>query len=251
MSGSNSRLGVVIGGGNGIGAATCRVMADRGWRVAVVDLDLAQAKEVAAEMKGGAYSADIGDLSSLEQAAAAIEREQGDVSAMVVSAAMFQDRYAPADFPIDLYLKVINVNLTGVFYANRVFGTLMAQRGYGSIVNIASDSSFGGPQHAYGPAKAGVITLTRNLAAQWGRSGVRVNSVSPGTTLTKRLLARPPGRYAVDVDQHFALGRRIQPTEIAEAAEFLCSDRASAITAAGRWGFYGGVPAAVNSTAGS
>ena len=121
---------------------------------------------------------------------------------------------------------------------------------------LTSDSAVGALQHAYGPAKPGVVTLSKNLAGQWARSGVRVNSVSPGMTLTKRLLSRPPGRYAVDVNQQFALGRPVNPPEIAEAVEFLASDRASAITGVdllvdgglainGRWGMYGGVPAAI------
>lgn len=256
MEASGSKLAVVIGGGNGIGAATARVMAARGWRVVIIELEEKFGAEIAGELACSVYTADITDLAALERAADSIESDHGPVSSLVVSAAMFQDRYAPADFPIDLYRRVIEVNLVGVFQANRVFGTRMAQRGSGNIVNIASDSSFGGPQHAYGPAKGGVVTLTKNLAAQWGRSGVRVNCVSPGTTLTKRLLARPPGRYAEDVDQHFALGRRLQPPEVAEVVEFLASERASGVTgvdllvdaglaAASRWGYYGGIPPAV------
>lgn len=253
---SQLKLGVVLGGANGIGASCCRVMVSRGWRVAVVDLDKAGAEAVAAEVGGSAYAADLGDLASLEKLSAEIEHQQGPVSALVLSAAMFQDKFEPEEFPIDLYRKILDVNISGAFFANRVFGSSMARRGRGSIVNIASDSAIGGPLHAYGPAKAALITLTRNLAAQWGRSGVRVNSVSPGATLTDRVLNRPKGRYAEDPLQYFALGRQAQPSEIAEVVEFLLSERASAITgvdllvdtgmaATSRWGMYGGTPPAM------
>jgi NAD(P)-dependent dehydrogenase (short-subunit alcohol dehydrogenase family) len=260
MSDSKSTLAVVIGGGNGIGAACCRVMAQRGWQVAVVDLVEEAAQGIAGEVRGHAYKVDISDLASVETLASDIERNHGPVHALVVCAAMVQDRYAPADIPMDLWHRVIDVNIGGTFNANRTFGTRMAQRGRGSIVNIGSTAAYGSqPLHAYGPSKAAVLNMTKNLAAQWGRSGVRVNSVSPGATLVARVLARPPGRYAVDIDAQMALGRRIQPAEIAEGVEFLASERASAITgidllidagmiAANGWGIYGGVPPAVAST---
>ena len=237
-------------------------MAERGWRVAVVDIDKKSTKAVAAEIGGHAYCVDIRSLSAVEQLASDIERQHGPVYALVVSSGVVQDRYAPAELPIDVWRKVMDVNLEGTFNANRTFGTMMARRGRGSIVNIGSTGAYGSsPLHAYAPSKAAVLNLTKCLASQWGRSGVRVNSVSPGATLVPRVLARPPGRYAVDVDSHMALGRRIQPPEIAEGVEFLASDRASAITgidllidagliAASTWGMYGGVPAAVSEAEG-
>lgn len=250
----SSKLAVVIGGGNGIGASTCRLMAQRDWRVVAVDLDLAAARAVAEETGGAAYPLDVSDLAAVEQLAETIEREHGPVDAVVVAAAAFQEKYAPDAFPMDLWRKIIKVNLEGTWNANRVFGARMARQGRGSVVNVTSIVGHASsPQHAYGPTKAGIMNMTKNMAGQWGKSGVRFNTVSPGAVLVPRVLARAPGRYAVDIDSQMALGRRIQPNEIAEGIEFLCSDRASAITGtdllidagwmvANPWGIYGGVP---------
>ncbi|MBT2336618.1 SDR family oxidoreductase [Variovorax paradoxus] len=256
MGPREAKLAVVIGGGNGIGEACCRVMAERGWRIAVVDLDLAAAERIAKEISGRGYEVDIRNLEAMEALADCIERDSGPVHSLVVTAAAFQERHAPHAFPMDQWRAVMQVNLEGTFNANRVFGTRMARRGGGSIVNTASVVGHGSsPQLAYGPSKAAVLNLTQSLASEWGHSGVRVNSVSPGSTLTARHLARDPGRYAKNIDSQMALGRRMQPNEVAEGIEFLASDRASAITgtdllidagwlAASTWGFYGGVPGA-------
>jgi NAD(P)-dependent dehydrogenase (short-subunit alcohol dehydrogenase family) len=254
MSDSESRLSVVIGGGNGIGAACCHVMAQRGWRVAVADLDGAAAKAVAGEIGGSGYAIDIGNLEALEQLASDIERDQGPVHSLVVCAAAFQERFTPEEFPMDVYRRILRVNIEGTFNANRVFGGRMVKARRGSIVNIGSTVAHGSsPQFAYGPSKAATVNLTKCLASQWGSAGVRVNSVSPGATAVARVLARRAGRYANDLESHMALGRRVEPSEVAESVEFLASDRASAITgvdllvdagwlAASTWELYGGVP---------
>lgn len=254
---SEGKLAVILGGGNGIGAATARLMKARGWRVAVADLSLPDAQKVADEVGGAAYGIDVSDQAGVEALAAEIEAQHGPVQALVVCAAMFQERYAPEAFPMDLYGKILKVNIEGTFFANRVFGVRMAKRGSGSIVNVASVNAHkSSPTHAYGPTKAAVVNISANLAGQWGRSGVRVNSVSPGATLVARVLARPPGRYAANIEDQIALGRRIQPEEVAEGIEFLASDKASAITgidlpidagsmAANGWSLYGGVPASI------
>lgn len=256
---SERRVSVVFGGGNGIGAACCRVMARRGWRVAVVDVDGQAAATVASEIGGEHHAVDIRSLTAVQECASRIEQSMGPVHSLVVSSGAFQERCAPSELSMEVWRRLIEVNIDGTFFANRVFGTLMARRGAGSIVNVASTSAHAStPLFAYGATKAAVVNLTKNFAGEWGRSGVRVNSVSPGATLVPRVLARPPGRYAQDVDAQMALGRRIQPEEVAEGVEFLASDRASAITgidllidagliAAGGWGIYGGVPVSVAS----
>lgn len=248
------RVALVIGGGNGIGAACCRLLAEQGWRLAVADLSGAAADAVAREVSGQAYAIDIAELAAVERLRDAVEQRQGSVRGLVVAAAAFQDKYPPDAFPMDLWRHIVRVNFEGTFNANRVFAARMAQQGGGTIVNVASIVGHASsPQHAYGPTKAAVLGITRNFAAQYGRSGVRVNSVSPGAVLVERVLARPPGRYASDIDAQMALGRRVQPNEVAEGIAFLLSDRASAITGtdllidagwavANAWHIYGGIP---------
>ena len=252
-----AKVAVVIGGGNGIGEATCRLMCERGWDTVVADRDRRAAERVAADVGGRALVLDISVGSDVERAASDIASASGPVAALVVAAAMFQDVLPPARLPMDIWERTLQVNLTGTYLANRAFGTRMASAGGGSIVNIASIAAIASmPVHAYGTSKAAVVALTRNLAGEWGRAGVRVNAVSPGSTLVPRVEERiRSGRYAADPGEFTALGRMVRPNEVAEAIEFLASDRASAITGvnlvvdagwdvASTWAQYGGVPPA-------
>jgi NAD(P)-dependent dehydrogenase (short-subunit alcohol dehydrogenase family) len=139
-----------------------------------------------------------------------------------------------------------------------VFGERMARRGTGAIINIASITSTRSvPLHAYAPAKAAVLSITQCLAAEWGRSGVRVNAISPGYTLTEALQAAIDrgDRNPDDLTSQSAMGRLVDPAEIADAAGFLLSDAARAITginlpvdagwlAGSTWMTYGGIPPA-------
>lgn len=258
------KIAVVIGGGNGIGAATARVMATRGWQVVAADLDGAGAARVAAEIGGLGLELDVTDSAAMTAAAARIEAEVGPISALVVSSGAFQDSYPPHRMPDADWARVMRVNLDGTWAANRIFGTAMARRGRGAIVNIASVTGlFSSPLLAYGTSKTAVIGLSRNLAGEWGRSGVRVNSVSPGVTLVERIRKhRSDGTryYGADFGSHAAMGRSVEPPEVAEAVEFLCSDRASAITGidlpvdcgwltAAPWEMFGGPRAPVGTEA--
>jgi NAD(P)-dependent dehydrogenase (short-subunit alcohol dehydrogenase family) len=228
-----ARVAVVVGGANGIGAATCALMTARGWRVVVADKDLAAAERVASTAGVRGLALDIANEAEVEAAAARIEAEEGPVRALVVAAAVFQPALPPAELSMEVWDENLRVNLRGTYLANRAFGTRMARgRRGGSIVNIASIAAIASmPVHAYGPSKAAVVALTRNLAGEWGRAGVRVNVVSPGSTLVPRVEERiRSGRYAGDPGAFTALGRMVRPEEVAETIEFLASDRASAIT---------------------
>ena len=226
-------VAVVIGGGNGIGAATCRVMAARGWAVAVADLDEPGARRVANELDTSSFRVDVTDQGTLEDLSESVERSLGPPAALVVSSGTFQASQPIEDDDVAAWRRLIDVNLEGCYRADRIFGIRMAARGGGSIVNIASVTGvLATPLNAYGPSKAAMINLTQSLAGEWGRSGVRVNCVSPGVTLVPRVVERlaQGARYAANPADITALGRCVESTEVAEAAEFLSSGRASAIT---------------------
>jgi len=230
-------------------------MAERGWTVVVADLDYESAKAVAAEIDGHPYYIDIGDHEAVVKLAEDIEANVGPVQALVVAAAAFQDRTTAFELSMTTFRDVFRVNTEGVFSACVAFGAAMVKRRTGSIVNLSTAVVYGSsPLHAYGPSKAAVNALTKTLAVEWGRYGVRVNSLSPGSTMVPRHLSRKPdARYRKDPVGTSALGRQVQPMEIAEGVEFLASERASAITGidllidagfvpASMWSFYGGVP---------
>lgn len=253
-----ARLAVVIGGGNGIGAATCRLLADRGWRIVAADIDLSAAEAVASECGGHAIVMDVLEAASIADGAQQVEERHGPIHAMVNSAAIFQPQMAPENLPIETWDRIAQSAYRGTYISNVEFGKRMAAHGAGAIVNI---SSMVGQRpnhgHAYYSAKAAVNMLTEGMAGEWGRSGVRVNAVSPGFVAVPRMVANiaEGKRYAVSPVEVSALGRLVEPVEVAEAIAFLVSDRARAITGANLnvdagvlatngWVVHGGVPPA-------
>jgi NAD(P)-dependent dehydrogenase (short-subunit alcohol dehydrogenase family) len=248
-------VAVVTGGASGIGAACARALARYGCKVVVADLDRAAAQRVAAELGGVAEELDVAREASVEDAAARIEGTIGPVGVLVNSAGVLQRPLPPEELELSSWDHVIAVDQRGTYVASAAFGRRMARRGRGVIVNIASVTGLrSAPLHAYAPAKAAVISMTECLAAEWGRSGVRVNAVSPGYTRTPALQA------AIDRGQRdgallagaAALGRLVEPDEVAEAVAFLASNEAAAITGvnlpvdagwlvAPSWGTYGGL----------
>lgn len=250
----HGKLIVVTGGASGIGAACARLFVEKGGRVVIADRKLAAAQALATELGAAALALDVSDEASVRQAALAVEAEHGAVDVLVNSAGVLQRTVSPSELAMSEWDLVARIDLRGTYLCCSLFGTAMALRGRGAIVNIASVAGMGsGPLHAYGPAKAGVINLTECLAGEWGASGVRVNAVSPGFTAT------PAVRKGLEnetldiglINRTTAIGRVLQPEEIAAAVAFLASDLASAITgvnlpvdggyrAATAWAGYGG-----------
>ena len=249
-------LAVITGGASGIGAACGRVLRERGAEVVVLDRDGERAQRVAAEIGGHAVAGDVGDADAIEQAAAAIERTHGPVEILVNSAGVIQRPVSPNALPMSVWDDVVRIDQRGTYVACLAFGRRIVPRRRGAIVNIASIAGMRSmPLHAYAPAKAAVISMTQNLAAEWGRAGVRVNCVSPGYTRTPALQAAID-RGERDVSSLIALsalGRMVEPEDIGKAVAFLCSTEAGAITGvnlpvdcgwlvAPSWLTYGGLP---------
>ena len=252
LTGKNA---VVTGGASGIGLACATLLAAAGARVVVADKNAEAAASVAANLHGMEVAMDVGDEASVDMAAAKVHAQVGAVDILVNCAGVLQRTLPPDQLGLREWDFVTRIDLRGTYKCCARFGSHMAARRSGAIVNIASVAGMrSGPLHAYAPAKAGVISLTECLAGEWGPQGVRVNCVSPGFTQTPAL-DRGFATHTLDAQvlaQNSALGRLVSAEEIARAVLFLASDWASAITGvnlavdaghlvAGSWASYGGL----------
>jgi NAD(P)-dependent dehydrogenase (short-subunit alcohol dehydrogenase family) len=226
-------VAVVTGGGGGIGAACARLLAEQGATTIVLDIDADRAREVASAIDGIGLQADVADAAAIAALAAKIEAEIGPVSSLVTCAGMITPPCRAHDEALDHWDRIITVNLRGTYVTCTAFARAMLERRRGAIVTIGSLAGMGVlPVNSYGTSKAGIIHLTQSLAADWGRGNIRVNCVSPGPVRTPAIEAsyargdRDPAR----MEAQTALGRLVQPHEVAEAVCFLLSDRASAIS---------------------
>lgn len=255
-SNRNAPLAVVTGGAGGIGEATVRQLHADGWRVVILDRAIGPAQTLIAEIGGLAIETDIADPKSVSAAAARVEIERGPVSALVAAAAHLENPHAPQDEDMEEWDRIIATNLRGTFVTLTEFGRTMLREKRGSIVTVGSITALNSsPLVAYSPTKAAIVSMTRNFAVAWGRHGVRVNCVCPGPTRTPAVEASYARgeRDPETMRRQTALGRLVQPAEVANAIAWLLSDRASAITGAvipvdagvlvsQLWNLYGGVP---------
>lgn len=251
----NGKPAVVTGATGLLGRQHCLALAEAGASVILADLDIIACRAVQQTLPGGPHLSvrtDVTDPASLAAARGLILETFGHIDVLVNNAAvndMFENPALATEqsrfeyYPLHMWLKSLEVNVTGVFLAAQILGTPMARRGAGSIINIASTYGMVGPDQslyqkpdgeqvfykspAYPATKGAVLNFTRYLAAYWGKNGVRVNSLSPGGVEN--------GQDAWFVDNYSrrtALGRMARPADYKGALVFLASDASSYMTGA-------------------
>ena len=233
------RIALVTGGARGIGRAIALELAASGCAVAVADLLVDQAQDVAAEIEaaGGratAVAADITDSAAVAAAVATIGERLGPVDIAVNNAGWDELRpFLETDEPF--WDRVIDVNYKGCLRVSKAVLPGMVERGWGRLVNIASDAGRVGSslESVYAGAKGGVIAFTKTIAREVARSGVTANCVCPGPTRTPLLegMAAESGERFVDALTRAVPMRRLgEPEDIAAAVAFLASERAGYVT---------------------
>jgi NAD(P)-dependent dehydrogenase (short-subunit alcohol dehydrogenase family) len=234
------KIAMIAGGGRGIGEATTRILSAAGAAVAVVDLEAERAEAVAASLtESGARAipvvADLRDEASAQNAIDATVTEFGglDVLANVAGGMQQYGTWQHTHlWTTEAWDTIVHLNLRYVFWLCRGAIPLMEARGGGSIVSVTSISGvFGSPNHsAYGAAKAGLIHLTKTLAVEYGRSGIRVNAVSPGAIVTPATASTMSAERVATLSETTPLQRPGRPEDIARAILFLASPMAEYIT---------------------
>ncbi|TFB74995.1 SDR family oxidoreductase [Cryobacterium glaciale] len=216
----------VIGASGGIGAHICKTLHEQGATVYALDLRLPTERHPDIE----AFEVDVSSEESVSRVVRELYAKDDSPIDLVNSAGIVEDDVAAEDMPLELYDRVMGVNLRGTFLACREFGRELLARGGGSIVNVASMSgnavvNFPQRQSVYNTSKAGVSALTRSLAVEWGGRGVRVNAVSPGyvDTPLNSLKKHMHDQWL----EGTILGRFALLTEISGAVGYLLSDEAA------------------------
>ena len=226
------RVAAITGGARGIGLAIAERMVASGARVALWDIDAAEAAAVAARLGGHAARVDVTDYASLEAALASTEAALGPLDILVANAGITGPNATLDQYPIEAWRQVIDIDLNGVFLSCRAVVPGMRARNYGRIVNIASVAGKEGNPNAaaYSAAKAGVIGLTKALGKELAATGVRVNCVTPAAAATDIFKQMTEAQIAYMLSK-IPMGRFVEVTEIAAMVCWLASEECSFSTA--------------------
>lgn len=249
-----NKTAIVTGACGLIGKEHCRALAGAGAHVVVADMAETACSDFAQTLGPGhlGLAINVTDKSSLEKGRDAILSHYGSIDVLVNNAAindMFENPAMAAHqsmfehYPLDMWQKSMEVNVTGVFLCAQVFGSVMAGQGRGSIINLASTYGMVGPDQsiyqnekgeqtfykspAYPATKGAVINFTRFLAAYWGEKGVRVNTLSPGGVENNQ-----DAFFVANYSRKTALKRMAVPTDYMGAVVFLASDASAYMTGA-------------------
>jgi 3-oxoacyl-[acyl-carrier protein] reductase len=233
------KVAVVTGGSGGIGAATCRLLAANGAKVAVNGRDRTRIQAVVDAIREGGGQAigvdgDCTDAAAVQRLRGVVEQELGPADVLAAFVGGGRARPGPvADVPEEDWRSTVDGSLTATFLTLRSFLPGMTQRGRGAIVTMASSAArlagLGAPA-PYMAAKAGVVMLTRQVASEAGPHGVRANCLAPHTIQTEQIEQVAPQEWRERMAAAVPLRRLGTPDDVAQAAVFLASDSAAWIT---------------------
>ncbi len=232
------KTAIVTGGSRGIGKEMAEGLAEAGANLMLCARRAEWLDETTAEFRERGFSAEskLGDVTKQADIQAIVDEtieKFGKIDILINNAGISWGAM-PEDMPLEKWQKVLDVNLTGCFLFAQIVGREMLKRSQGSIVNIASisglTSSANGPFYAgYAASKAGLIGLTRELAASWGRKGIRVNAIAPGF-FHSRLADAVIDIYERSIQENNAIPRIGNEGELKGVTVFLASDASSYIT---------------------
>jgi 3-oxoacyl-[acyl-carrier protein] reductase len=237
----DGRVSIVTGGGHGIGKAYCEALAAEGSALAVAEIDGDAAERVASSLRASGARAvelatDVADEQSTQRMAERTLSAFGRIDVLVNNAAVFAtipiSRVPLEQLSVDEWDLVMRVNLRGIFLACKAVLPSMRQQGYGKIINISSGTALSGSPTRihYTTSKGGVLSFTRTLAREVGSSGIRVNAIAPGSTLSEE----NPSEDVIQMRQSRVGDRALQrlqvPADLVGAVLFFASPDSDFIT---------------------
>ena len=228
------RSAVVTGGASGLGRAVARRIVAEGGTVALWDINAEGLDEAAAEMPVACQAVlDVANRDAVVEATAAAHAALGRIDILVNSAGITGATAPAHDYPLDSWLKVIDINLNGLFYCCRAVVPHMLENGYGRIVNVSSVAGKEGNPNAsaYSASKAGVIGFTKSLGKELATQGIIVNALTPAT-FESPILDQLPQSQVDYMRAKIPMGRLGEVTESAAMVCFMASDECSFTTAA-------------------